>query len=284
MKELVTGDAVVLSLQPARPATRALGLGIDVCLQVGLLLLIRVPLRPILAELSPSLNAFISIAGMVLVFVGYATIFETLTRGKSPGKYALGLRVVSDDGGPIRFRQAFVRAMAAATVDFLITLGVVGFTVAMLSDKGKRVGDVLAGTIVVRERAPQTSAAAPEMPAELAGWAAGLELTRLPDELALSVRSFLTRYHELQPAARDALAAQLAAEVAQWVAPDPPAQTSARAYLAAVLAERRRRAMPADAPSASPALPTAAPAPVSTPDGQPEPGGRDGTNGFTAPR
>src|SRR5690606_21541343 len=56
VKELVTGDAVVLSLQPARPATRGLALGIDLTLQLGLLLLIRAPLRPVLAELSESMT------------------------------------------------------------------------------------------------------------------------------------------------------------------------------------------------------------------------------------
>ena len=58
----------------------------------------------------------------VLVVVGYPVIFETLSRGRSLGKLALGLRVVSDDGGPERFRQALVRGLLAV-LEIWLTLG-----------------------------------------------------------------------------------------------------------------------------------------------------------------
>jgi uncharacterized RDD family membrane protein YckC len=244
LSELVTGEAVVLEMRYARPATRALGFFIDVALEVVLFLLLLVPIALVAgADASESLIAGLIIASGVATFVGYATVMETLTRGKTVGKYALGLRVVRDDGGPVHFRHALVRALSGVLVDFFVSFGCVGFLVAMLNPRGKRVGDMLAGTVVVRERAPREIERLPEVPAPLASWATRADLSRVPDQLALSARSYLGRYHELAPAAREALGAKLAAAMAEYVAPPPPPGTPAWAYLAAVLGERRRRAL-----------------------------------------
>jgi hypothetical protein len=213
---------------------------------------------------------------------------ETLTRGKTVGKYALGLRVVRDDGGPVRFRHAFVRALAGFVVDFFGTSGVVGFTTAMLSGRGKRVGDMLAGTVVVRERAPQAADPLPDIPPQLASWASMAELSRVPDDLALSARSFLSRYAELQPSAREALGGRLAGTMAQYVSPPPPPGTPAWGYLAAVLGERSRRAFGRPQPTAPQQQPYQPPPPPQQPPQQPpqerpqQPPRDDG--GFAAPR
>ncbi len=276
MSELVTGEAVVLEMRLARPATRALALGVDLAIELVCFLLLLIPVALVTGDgASQSLITGLVIACVVVTFVGYTTTIETLTRGKSVGKYALGLRVVRDDGGPVRFRQAFVRALCGVFVDFFVTSGCVGFLTAMLNHRGKRVGDMLAGTLVLRERGPAASAPLPEVPASLATWAAGAELSRVPDQLALSVRSYLSRYYDLSPSARDALGGQLAGAVAEYVSPPPPSGVPAWAYLTAVLAERRRRAFdrqappqhyPAPAQTSGPA-PTTAPAPTTPASG-----------------
>jgi len=79
------------------------------------------------------------------------------------------------------------------------------------------------------------------MPPPLAGWATQLELSALPDRDAEAASSYLRRYFDLQPAARDALGLQLAATVAARVSPPPPPGTPPWAFLAAVLAVRRER-------------------------------------------
>jgi hypothetical protein len=79
------------------------------------------------------------------------------------------------------------------------------------------------------------------MPPELAGWAQSLSLSQLPGPLALQVRQFLLRAPDLDPRVREALGASLAAEVAARTAATAPPGTAAEPYLAAVLAERRRR-------------------------------------------
>ena len=86
-------------------------------------------------------------------------VFETATRGRSLGKMALGLRVVSDDGGPERFRQALFRALAGVIEIWMLTGGP-AVICSLLSPKGKRIGDFFAGTVVISERAPQTEPAA----------------------------------------------------------------------------------------------------------------------------
>ena len=92
--------------------------------------------------------------------MGYPIIWETTTRGRSPGKFALGLRVVSDDGGPERFRQALVRGLATI-VDFWLVpfIGVPALICSLLSAKGKRLGDIFAGTFVIQQRLPARRAA-----------------------------------------------------------------------------------------------------------------------------
>src|SRR5215471_5526474 len=85
--------------------------------------------------------AAIGLTVLVGVIVGYPVLWETLTRGASPGKYALGLRVVSDDGGPERFRQALVRGLAGV-VEIWIMFGVPALISSLLSDRGKRLGDI----------------------------------------------------------------------------------------------------------------------------------------------
>ena len=74
---------------------------------------------------------------------------------------------------------------------------------SLASSQGRRLGDYLGGTLVVHERVPVRASPMAVMPPQLAGWAAGLDLSRIPDDLALAARQFLARAHELAPAVRD---------------------------------------------------------------------------------
>src|SRR6476619_5187810 len=91
---VVTGDAVVFDVQIAQLPVRALSAMID----VGVLLW-----ASTLSQFDNALSAAVLIIFTVLSMVGYPIAFETATRGRSLGKMALGLRVVSEDGGPERF-------------------------------------------------------------------------------------------------------------------------------------------------------------------------------------
>ncbi|WP_019816558.1 RDD family protein, partial [Saccharomonospora saliphila] len=232
--DLVTGDAVVLDLRLARSASRALGYALDLLVQVASLLLVLLvfALTPVTGDTALLLAVITTV--QLAVLIGYPTLLETLTRGRTLGKMALGLRVVRADGGPIRFRHALIRALAGAFVDFgpFGAWSVVGFLTSLSSEQGKRVGDYLAGTVVVRERAPRSAATMElAMPPALAAWASGLDLTGLPDDLALAARQYLGRYHELDEGSRERVGARLAAEVAHRIGAPVPAGVPPWAYL-----------------------------------------------------
>jgi hypothetical protein len=115
---------------------------------------------------------------------------------------------------------------------------------AMLANpRGKRIGDLAAGTVVIHERTPAARGWVPQMPPCLAGWASTLDLTGLDDELALSVRNFLARNRTISEPARTSLGKVLSREVASVTNPPPPPNTPGWAYLAAVHAERHHRAL-----------------------------------------
>jgi uncharacterized RDD family membrane protein YckC len=271
--DLVTGEAVVLELRLAKLASRLLSLLIDLAVQGILLVVGLVVIGGVASSADEAAAAAIVLVFLVLVIVGYPVAFETLSRGRTLGKLALGLRVVRDDGGPIRFRHALVRAMAAV-VEIWITAGAVALVVSLASSQGKRLGDFLAGTVVVRERVPTSSAAVVTMPPQLAWWASGLDLSRLPDDLALAARQFLSRSRELAPEIRDSMGARLATSVAACTSPPPPTGVPAWAFLSAVLAERRRReTVRLGGSGAAPPSPYAQPSPYGQP-AQPSPYGQ----------
>jgi uncharacterized RDD family membrane protein YckC len=279
---VVTGDAVVLDVQLAQLPVRAVGALIDVtvmfvCYVIGILLW-----AATLADYDPALSAAVLIIFTVLVLLGYPLVFETATRGRSPGKMAMGLRVVSEDGGPERFRQALFRSLSAV-IEIWMFFGGPAVICSLISPKGKRLGDVFAGTVVISERGPRASPP-PVMPPSLAWWAASLQLSGLGAEQAELARQFLSRARQLDPALREQMAYRIAGEVLARISPPPPPGTPPQFVLAAVLAERHRReldrlgrrsAAPAPPPSQTwaPGPPTRTsqpPAPVSSP---PQPGG-----------
>jgi hypothetical protein len=110
----------------------------------------------------------------------------------------------------------------------------------MASAKGKRLGDVFAGTMVISERAPRMSPP-PPMPPQLAWWAASLQLSGLASDRAERARQFLSRAPQLDPRFRDEMAYRIATEVVAQVSPPPPPGAPPQLVLAAVLAERHRR-------------------------------------------
>jgi uncharacterized RDD family membrane protein YckC len=243
--EVVTGEAVVLEVPVARFPSRMVALAIDLIVEAVLLFILI--LATVAAGTGGGLDlasgAAVFLAGFVLVIVGYPTIFETLTRGKSLGKLAMGLRVVSDDGGPERFRQALVRALVGV-LEFWVLSGIPALLTSLLSARGKRLGDMLAGTFVIQERLPGRKAlAAPlaTVPPALVGWASTLQLSGLTDATAETARGYLSRLHELTPAAREEFGQRIAATAAAQVSPLPPPGTTPADYLTAILAERRAR-------------------------------------------
>ena len=241
MSQLVTGEAVALDLRPAALPSRVVAAAIDAAAQLLVLALFGVLVTATSFDVSEAAAAALGILLLVLVLIVYPVAFETLLRGRTPGKAAMGLRVVRDDGGPIGFRQALARGLAGAFLERPgITLFFAAVATSLLNRDGKRLGDLLAGTVVVQERVAVRGGVVAAMPPALAGWASQLDLTGVSDDLALSVRQFVSRADSLTPDAREDLGGRLVAAVTAAVGP-APAGAPGWAVLSAVLAERRRR-------------------------------------------
>ena len=284
----VTGEAVALDLRLAQFPSRTLGLALDLLVQGVALTVVVWFAAAVAGEVDTAASSAIMLVAVVSILVGLPTLIETLTRGRSLGKLANGTRVVRDDGGPVRFRHSFVRALFML-VDFWLTSGSVGLVSSLVSTNGKRLGDHFAGTVVVRERVPAAAMVRQQtylIPPALEPWAASLDLARLPDVTALAARQFLTRTPTLAPEVRSAMGQQLAAEMATYIAPPPPQGVPAELFLQTVLTERMRRATrrtPAAAfvGAGMPAATSAAASTTATPThAQPS----TGDDGFTAPR
>ncbi|MBD7996119.1 RDD family protein [Arthrobacter sp. Sa2CUA1] len=241
MSTVVTGEAVVLELRAASFAARALSTIIDVITALLLLfLLFYLVGNTFSGALDPALTRALLLAAVVLVILVIPVAVETLSRGKSLGRLIMGLRIVRDDGGAVRFRQAFTRGILAVLEIYMLA-GSLAFLVAVFNEKSKRLGDMLAGTYAMRERVKAPPPPVVVMPAELAPWAALADIGRLPDPLSRRVARFLAQAERMTPPARAALGASLATEVSAFVSPPPPSGTVPEAYLRAVMAQRRDR-------------------------------------------
>ncbi|MFI1500846.1 RDD family protein [Streptomyces platensis] len=242
MNELVTGEAVVLGLRPARLPSRGLAVAVDVAVAWVTYIGISLILVSATSSMDSAAVAAVSVAAFVLVQVGIPIVIETLSQGRSLGKLICGLRVVREDGGPIRFRHALVRG-AMGAIEIVMTMGVVAAIASLVSARGRRLGDVFAGTLVIRERMPEAEAgtALPAPPPWLVAELGALDLSRVPDRWWLTVRQYLARMGQLDPQVGGAMAGRLAEDLRGFTGVPAPAGVHPAAYLAAVAGERQAR-------------------------------------------
>jgi uncharacterized RDD family membrane protein YckC len=240
MDGIITGEGVLLDARPASAATRLLAALLDLVVLAVVVFIGLIAVGAVAGSGSEQVGRILVVVIAATVMVVIPTTVDTLTRGRSLGKMALGIQIVRDDGGPIVFRQSFVRALVGVG-ELWLTFGSVALICSIVHPRGKRVGDILAGTYAVRVRGSAPVRPPVVMPPGLASWARTADVARLPDGLALSVRQFLGRAAGLHPASRVQLGSQLTSEVQRYVNPLPPLGTHPEAFLAAVLAERRDR-------------------------------------------
>lgn len=165
------------------------------------------------------MNVAIVVFSSMLIIIAYYIIFELAWGGQSPGKRMAGLVVVRDDGGPVGLSESAVRNILRI-VDILPVYYTLGMAFIFLTRKCKRVGDLAAGTIVikVRETAPRAVLQAPpapagEGPAELTDalvLRARAHIAALSPQELDTVARFVERRAELEPDGRRAVAARIA--------------------------------------------------------------------------
>ena len=119
LRGIVTPEAVVLDFETAGIASRALARILDVLIQGAALFTLLLLVGQVLRG---SAGVVVIVIGVAVVILGYPILCEVLMRGRSPGKAALGLRVVTVEGAPVAARHAFVRS-ALGIIDFLLPPG-----------------------------------------------------------------------------------------------------------------------------------------------------------------
>jgi uncharacterized RDD family membrane protein YckC len=242
MSELVIAEGVELELRPARLASRFAAFLLDALVQ-GVLFFIAFLIIGADGGANGDSLSGLYILALVLTAVGYPVLCETLSTGRSLGKAAAGLRVVRIDGGPERFRHALVRALGGVFADVgFFSFALAGMLVSTASPRGQRIGDLLAGTMVIRERVVVGRGSVPMPPNQLlAQWAAVASVDRVPTGLIVAGRQMISRIYSMDRQAAARLANELAQQTSRYVSPPPPAGTLAYPYLVAVTAERYRR-------------------------------------------
>jgi uncharacterized RDD family membrane protein YckC len=220
-QRVTTADNVGIGYRVAGLATRTTAAVIDILL-VAMLLIIGVLLISAVAvavagRSADPLQTF-SLATLLLValefflFVGYFTIAEAVSGGKTPGKAAMGIRVIRVEGGTPSFADCFLRNLA-----FIADLGLgIAPILMFFHPQGRRLGDLLGGTVVVRERTPVNLAAATMVtPVFLRSPDPGPQidgLERIGERELAALRTFLSR-PGLLPEQRARLAESLAAKL-----------------------------------------------------------------------
>jgi uncharacterized RDD family membrane protein YckC len=237
---LITGEAVALDLRPTGWALRAAGCAIDVLVYLGGYVLIGLALfnAATAAGSEGAVYGILQVVALVACLVVAPMVVETASRGKSLGRLAVGARIVRDDGGAIGFRHAAIRALVGV-FEIFMTLGGIAAVAGLVTDRTRRIGDLLAGTYSQYERVSQVPRPVFGVPEPLIGWAQTADVARMPDALSRRVAQFLAHAPQLTPDRRLYQAAQLAGEVSRYVSPLPP--VPAELFLAGVAVVRRER-------------------------------------------
>ncbi|MGK2927958.1 MAG: RDD family protein [Acidimicrobiales bacterium] len=247
---IVTPEAVLLEFSEAGLGSRSLAFLIDLGVRAGLLYGVLFAMGVSGVVLDETIVVVALIATTFAVLLVYPVVCETIWNGRTPGKMVVGLRVVTIEGAPVRFRHAAIRS-ALGIVDFLVGAGAVAILSALATRQSQRLGDLAAGTIVIRER----QAAAFSEPIVFhppPGWepfGASLDVSQLSDEAYGLVRSFLLRVRQFRPAARAERAADLTTRVAGAIGALLPPGTDPEGFLITVAAAyQARHGGPAEEP------------------------------------
>jgi len=219
-----TPEQISIELPIAGIGSRFLALALDILIQLGIglaLFVVWIALGALglwhvssLGNQKTIWTTALLVLAAFLVQFGYFAFFESIWNGQTPGKRFLHLRVIKRSGRPISTYEAVTRNLLRI-VDSIPGVYAVGIVCALLNSESRRLGDYVAGTVVVHERPTELNSdpSAPTSPGALAP----LHLpagARLSSDEFLLVQSFLERRHQLSFAVRDQLARQIVDRIA----------------------------------------------------------------------
>jgi uncharacterized RDD family membrane protein YckC len=145
---VVTPENIAFEYRLAGPFRRLPALLLDTCIRIAMQLALAYLVMSTVGWVSTGLAMYLILVGIFILDWCYGIFFETFMNGQTPGKYVMGLRVLSENGQPIDGLQAALRNVLRSADLFL---GVVGLVAMMMNRKYQRLGDLVAGTIVVVE-------------------------------------------------------------------------------------------------------------------------------------
>ena len=192
---IITPEAVVLDFELAGLGSRSIAYCNRYCLAVHRAHRIPVLRRRLIGSGSGVLGLVILLVGLIVIVLGYSVSMETFNRGRTVGRMVVKTRVVTVEGAPVRFRQAFIRSLLGI-VDLLLTAGTVAVVSSLITKRGQRLGDLVAGTMVIRDPANKLPSGALHFyaPHYLVGWAQTVDTQGLGNDGYQLVRDFLTRH------------------------------------------------------------------------------------------
>lgn len=239
---LVTPEAVVLGLPVASVGSRALALLLDVLIQGAALVLLAFAASAAAVFEGGWLATTVFLLVVFAILFVYPVAFETFWQGRTPGKAALGLRVVTVEAGPVQLRHAAVRA-ALGLLELWVTSGGVAVLAALFTKRAQRLGDLAAGTLVIREgrRRDRATALHFTAPPGAEHYADQLDVTGLDESDYLAVRSVLVRAGSLDPTTAGRLADAAARALVPRTVPEPPPGMPPLVVLTCVAAAYQRR-------------------------------------------
>lgn len=169
VRRVATPEGVEITLRVAGPVPRALAYSLDLLLRGAVMFALMIAV----SALGNFGSAIILLTAFLLEWL-YPVLFEVLSAGATPGKRAMGLIVLNDDGTPVRWPASLTRNLLRA-IDFLPFLYFVGFVTMVANRDFKRLGDLAANTLVVYRdeksaaaSIPETGPIAPSIPLTLA--------------------------------------------------------------------------------------------------------------------
>ena len=231
-----TAEGIELELTLAGLGSRFTAALVDGIIRTGIMLALFFLASQTAEDGSGLLIALIVIM-IFLVYFGYDVLFEVLSSGQTPGKRWSRLRVVRLRGEAVGFTASLIRNLLRI-VDFLPGGYVVGIVSLLVTRHNQRIGDLAAGTIVVRDRPTQghTPAYGSVAPPDVEGW----DVSAVTDEEMVAVERFLERRTHLTGDAREALADQLYSALRPKVA-GVPRDVRRETFLEGLVAAKRAR-------------------------------------------
>lgn len=239
-----TPEGLELEVQLAGLGSRFIAGIVDLIIQLTLVVVL-VVVTGAVSNGGGRLDLLAAVIGVFLAWIIYPIAFEVLNRGRTPGKRVTHLRVVREGGGavdlPASAIRNFMRLLDGPTLSYIPTV------ISIIATKrNQRLGDLAAGTLVVREEPLAPVSGAHSLPGPLMASWESWDVSAVSDHDIATVRQFLARRASLDPGARSDLARRLADGLASRVGGAPSAG-SGEQFLETLVEAKARRQRDADA-------------------------------------